>query len=76
MEKFETLLAGLQRYPAISEDASRLLFGFVFLFILFSPQKNKPNHRVGIMMVLFNISSYEYQIRLQMPEKALFLLSQ
>lgn len=77
VEKFQTLLAGMQRYPAISEDASRLLFGFFFLSLLFSPQKNKPNHRAGIMMVLFNISGYEYQIRLQTPEKSgCFLLSQ
>lgn len=75
VEKFQMLLAGLQRYPAISEDASRLLFGFFFLSLLFSPQKNKPNHRAGRMMVLFNISSYEYQIRLQTPEKSLFLHS-
>lgn len=77
VEKFQTLLAGLRRYPAISEDARRLLFGFFFsLALLFSPQKNKPNHRAAIMMVLLNISGYEYQIRSQAPEKSLFLLSQ
>lgn len=76
MERFQTLLAELQRYPAISEDASRLLFGFFFLSLLFSPQKNKPNHRAGIMMVLFHISGYEYQIRLERTETFLFLLSQ
>lgn len=54
MEKFQMLLAALQRHPVISEVAGRhLLFFFPpFRPCLLSRKQNQSNHRASIMMHL------------------------